>query len=69
MTAEVASNWLACFPISARKHIYDNFFVNGLMTEVVQALVPCLQQIGNDGLDVNAVRSNTERCVLIILFM
>ncbi|GMN56825.1 hypothetical protein TIFTF001_025941 [Ficus carica] len=62
---EVASNWLACFPISARKHIYDNFFVNGLMTEVVQALVPCLQQIGNDGLDVNAVRSNTERYLVI----
>lgn len=65
MGAEVASNWLACFPISARKHVYDVFFVKGLVTEVVQALVPCLQQIGADGLDVSAVRSNTERYVFV----
>lgn len=61
LVAEVTSNWLACFPISARKHVYDAFFANGLMTEVVQALVPCLQPIQIDGLDVQAVRSNTER--------
>ncbi|XP_024025007.1 telomere length regulation protein TEL2 homolog isoform X1 [Morus notabilis] len=64
---EVASNWLACFPISARKHVYDVFFVKGLVTEVVQALVPCLQQIGTDGLDVSAVCSNTERLVILCL--
>lgn len=58
---EVTSNWLACFPISARKHVFDVYFVNGRLTEVVQKLVPCLQLIGNDGLDVQAVRSNTER--------
>ncbi|KAF4395042.1 hypothetical protein G4B88_017912 [Cannabis sativa] len=64
---DVTSNWLACFPISARKHVYDAFFANGLMTEVVQALVPCLQPIGTDGLDVQAVRSNTERLLILCL--
>lgn len=61
MHADVASNWLACFPFSAKKHVYDAFFVNGVATEVVQTLVPFLQQSGNGSLDVNAVHSNTER--------
>ncbi|PON45632.1 hypothetical protein PanWU01x14_257430 [Parasponia andersonii] len=64
---EVASNWLACFPISARRHVYDAFLVNGLMTEVVQTLVPCLQPTGTDGLDVQSVRSNTERLIILCL--
>lgn len=59
--ADLASNWLACFPLSARIHVYDVFFVNGLATEVVQTLVPCLQQNASDGHDVNYVHSNTER--------
>ena len=59
--ADVASNWLACFPFSARNHVYNIFFVNGLATEVVQTLVPCLQQNGNDDADINAVNSNAER--------
>lgn len=59
--ADVASNWLVCFPFSARKHAYDIFFVNGLIAEVVQTLVPCLQQSGSDGIEVNAVLSNAER--------
>ena len=42
-------------------HVYDVFFVNGLVTEVVQTLVPCLQQNASDGHDVNYVHSNTER--------
>ncbi|XP_060670509.1 uncharacterized protein LOC107418195 isoform X2 [Ziziphus jujuba] len=57
---DVASNWLACFPFSARKHVYDVFFVNGLASEVVQTLVPCLQQSGSDDVDVNAINSNAE---------
>ncbi|KAL6182564.1 hypothetical protein ACLB2K_043983 [Fragaria x ananassa] len=64
---DVASNWLACFPFSARKHVYDVFFVNGLVTEVVQVLVPCLQQSGSSDVDVNAVQSNTERLLVLSL--
>ena len=59
--ADLASNWLACFPLSARIHVYDVFFVDGLATEVVQALVPCLRQNATDDHDVNSVHSNTER--------
>lgn len=59
--ADVASNWLACFPFSARNHVFDIFFVNGLAIEVVQTLVPCLQQNGSDDADINAVNSNAER--------
>lgn len=59
--ADVAPNWLPCFPFSAQKHAYDIFFVNGLAAEVVQTLVPCLQQGGTDGIDINAVHSNAER--------
>lgn len=58
---EVASNWLTCFPLSAKKHIYDVFFVNGLSTEVVQVLVPHLQLTSSDVFDVNVVLSNVER--------
>ncbi|KAM5575117.1 hypothetical protein ABKV19_014186 [Rosa sericea] len=63
----VASNWLACFPFSARKHVYDVFFVNGLATEVVQILVPYLQQSRSGDLDVNAVHSNTKRLPVLCL--
>ncbi|KAI9173884.1 hypothetical protein LWI28_008063 [Acer negundo] len=64
---DVASDWLACFPLSARKYVYDIFFVNGPAAEVVQTLIPCLQQDGSDGIDVNAVHSNTERLVVLCL--
>lgn len=59
--ADVASNWLVCLPSSARKYVYDVFFVEGLTAEVVQTLVPCLQQRGGNGTDSNAVHSNAER--------
>ncbi|KAM1739702.1 hypothetical protein ACFX11_015379 [Malus domestica] len=64
---DFASNWLACFPLSARKHVYDVFFVHGLATEVVQTLVPCLQKSGGDDLDVKAIHSNTERLLILCL--
>ncbi|XP_039017198.1 telomere length regulation protein TEL2 homolog [Hibiscus syriacus] len=64
---DVASNWLTCFPFSAKKHIYDVFFVNGLSTEVVQVLVPFLQQSSSYNLDVDAIQSNVERLLLICL--
>ncbi|PRQ38292.1 hypothetical protein RchiOBHm_Chr4g0412201 [Rosa chinensis] len=61
LRADVASNWLACFPFSARKHVYVVFFVNGLATEVVQILVNYLQQSRSGDLDVNVVHSNMKR--------
>ncbi|KAK4568904.1 hypothetical protein RGQ29_004357 [Quercus rubra] len=64
---DLASNWLACFPLSARIHVYDVFFVDGLATEVVQTLVPCLRQNATDDHDVNSVHSNTERLLVLCL--
>ncbi|XP_061359782.1 uncharacterized protein LOC133303831 [Gastrolobium bilobum] len=64
---DVAPNWLACFPFSAQKHVYDVFFVHGFLTEVLQILVPFLQQNGSHGLDVNAVLSNSERLLVLCL--
>ncbi|KAL1301400.1 hypothetical protein HN51_046035 [Arachis hypogaea] len=64
---DVAPNWLGCFPISAQKHAYDVFFSHGLVSEVVQILVPFLQQNGSDGLDVSAVISNSEGLLVLCL--
>jgi len=61
LPADVASNWLACFPFSAQKYVYDVFFVRGFITEVLQILVPSLQQNRSDDLDINVVISNSER--------
>ncbi|KZV58746.1 hypothetical protein F511_18771 [Dorcoceras hygrometricum] len=65
---DVASNWLACFPTSARKQSYDVFFVNGCATETVCELVPCLQQVRSGNLDSNDVCSNAER-LLVLCFL
>ncbi|XP_047153863.1 telomere length regulation protein TEL2 homolog isoform X2 [Vigna umbellata] len=64
---DVASNWLGCFPFSAQKYVYDVFFVRGLVSEVLQILVPFLQLNAVDGLDVNAVLSNSERLLVLCL--
>ncbi|CAK8566232.1 unnamed protein product [Lathyrus sativus] len=64
---DVASNWLACFPFLAQKYVYDVFFVNGFVTEVLQILVPFLQQNRSDDLDINVVISNTERLLVLCL--
>ncbi|CAI9113008.1 OLC1v1013528C1 [Oldenlandia corymbosa var. corymbosa] len=65
---DVASDWLACFPISARKSVYDVFFMKGHLTEVVQTIVPCLQHRGgHTSYDVNAVYSNAERLLVLCL--
>lgn len=58
---DVALNWLPCFPISSRKHVYDVFFVSGRTSEVVQTLVVALQQNGNGKLDNSPICSNAER--------
>ncbi|KAK6148152.1 hypothetical protein DH2020_019064 [Rehmannia glutinosa] len=63
----VASNWLACFPASARKHVYDVFFLNGCAAETVQVVVPCLQLSGSGSHDSIAVCSNAERLVVLCL--
>ncbi|VFQ62091.1 unnamed protein product [Cuscuta campestris] len=65
---DVALDWLACFPTSARVHIYDVFFTNSHLTEVIQALVPCLQGKDIGTHDLNAVCSNVERLLLLCLF-
>ncbi|KAK4436919.1 Telomere length regulation protein TEL2 [Sesamum alatum] len=64
---DVASNWLACFPASARKHVYDVFFLNGCATEIVQVVVPCLQLSGSGGHDSSAVCLNAERLLVLCL--
>ncbi|KAL1567897.1 telomere length regulation protein TEL2 [Salvia divinorum] len=64
---DVASNWLACFPASARKHVYDAFFLDGCATEIVQVVVPCLQPNESGSYDSTAVISNAERLLVICL--
>ncbi|KAL7139542.1 hypothetical protein ABFS83_09G059400 [Erythranthe nasuta] len=64
---DVASNWLACFTASVRKHVYDVFFLNGCASEVVQAVVPCLQSNGSGGHDSSAVCLNAERLLVLCL--
>lgn len=64
----VALNWLTCFPISARKQVYDSFFVEGPPTEIIQALVPALKQTGtNRDADLNSICSNIERLLVLCL--
>ncbi|KAK9673039.1 hypothetical protein RND81_12G142000 [Saponaria officinalis] len=58
---DVASNWLSRLPVEAQKLVYDVFFVKGLSTEVVQAVIPCLDH------NAKAVRSNAERLVVVCL--
>ncbi|XAR50293.1 hypothetical protein NMG60_11004579 [Bertholletia excelsa] len=64
---DVASSWLGCFSFSARKHVYDVFFCNGCAVEVVQTVVPFLQQNASASFDANVVRSNAERLLELLL--
>lgn len=61
---DVAKKWLASFPGKVRKHLYDVFFVCGLPSEVIQALVPCLQRSGSDRDDDKYVCANAERLLV-----
>ncbi|PWA87366.1 embryo defective protein [Artemisia annua] len=63
---DVALNWLTCFPISAKKHLYDVFFLRGIVSEVVQSLVPYLQHHFNGRLEVS-ICSSTERLLALCL--
>ncbi|KAK1359625.1 telomere length regulation protein TEL2-like [Heracleum sosnowskyi] len=64
---DVALNWLPCFPMSSRKHVYDVFFVSGRATEVVQTLVVALRPNGSGKLDNSSICSNAERLVALCL--
>ncbi|GJX70702.1 telomere length regulation protein TEL2 homolog isoform X1 [Tanacetum coccineum] len=63
---DVALNWLTCFPISAKKHLYDVFFLRGIVSDVVQTLVPYLQHHTNGRLEAS-ICSNTERLLALCL--
>ncbi|KAL9225128.1 hypothetical protein vseg_001086 [Gypsophila vaccaria] len=58
---DVASNWLSRLPLAAQTLVYDVFFVKGLFTEVVQAVIPCLDH------NAKVVRLNAERLVIVCL--
>ncbi|KAG7560109.1 Telomere length regulation protein conserved domain [Arabidopsis thaliana x Arabidopsis arenosa] len=64
---DVASDWLSCFPISVQKHLYDVFFLDGPVIEVVQVLVPFLHHVGDGGVDPNSVQTNVERLLILCL--
>ncbi|KAL3649936.1 hypothetical protein CASFOL_006339 [Castilleja foliolosa] len=64
---DVSSSWLSCFTASARKHVYDVFFINGCAAEIVQVLVPCLQLSGSGDHNSVAVCSNAERLLVLCL--
>ncbi|KAM3287033.1 telomere length regulation protein TEL2 [Capsicum chacoense] len=64
---DVAYDWLACLPISARMHVYDVFFLRGQAIKVVQKLVPCLQWRGSTDSDTRSVHSNAERLLVLCL--
>ncbi|EOA23443.1 hypothetical protein CARUB_v10016628mg [Capsella rubella] len=64
---DVASDWLSCFPISVQKHLYDVFFLDGHVIEVVQVLVPFLRHVENGGFDDNSVQTNVERLLILCL--
>ncbi|KFK34152.1 hypothetical protein AALP_AA5G107400 [Arabis alpina] len=65
---DVASDWLSCFPISVQKHLYDLFFLDGPVIEVVQVLVPFLHHVEkNGGVDAISVQTNVERLLILCL--
>ncbi|KAK9080539.1 hypothetical protein SSX86_000297 [Deinandra increscens subsp. villosa] len=66
LLVDVALNWLTCFPISAKRHLYDVFFLRGCLSEVLQTLVPYLQHHSNGRLE-TSICSNTERLLALCL--
>ncbi|KAJ0571205.1 hypothetical protein HanHA300_Chr05g0187661 [Helianthus annuus] len=66
LLVDVALNWLTCFPVSAKKHLYDVFVLRGCVSEVVQTLVPYLQHHLNGRLE-TSICSNTERLLALCL--
>ncbi|RID58894.1 hypothetical protein BRARA_F02155 [Brassica rapa] len=65
---DVASDWLSCFPVSVQKHLYDSFFLDGPVVEVVQVLVPLLHHVDkNAAADASSVQTNVERLLILCL--
>ncbi|CDY37926.1 BnaA06g18910D [Brassica napus] len=65
---DVASDWLSCFPVSVQKHLYDSFFLDGPVVEVVQVLVPLLHHVDkNSSVDASSVQTNVERLLILCL--
>ncbi|CAN6814846.1 hypothetical protein Bca4012_005920 [Brassica carinata] len=65
---DVASDWLSCFPVSVQTHLYDSFFLDGPVVEVVQVLVPFLHHVDkNAAADANSVQTNVERLLILCL--
>ncbi|XP_078172745.1 telomere length regulation TEL2 family protein isoform X2 [Carex rostrata] len=63
---EVAPNWLAQFAKSVRRQIYDSFFLEGPLIEVLEALVPILNQKGNNKDPVlDKIYSSAERLLVL----
>ncbi|KAH0922713.1 hypothetical protein HID58_022731, partial [Brassica napus] len=68
LDTDVASDWLSCFPVSVQKHLYDSFFLDGPVVEVVQVLVPFLHHVDkNSSVDANSVQTNVERLLILCL--
>ncbi|KAF0929395.1 hypothetical protein E2562_021419 [Oryza meyeriana var. granulata] len=67
LLGHVALKWLQQIRASARKEIYDSFFVKGPPTEVIQALVPALSHKGGSKEDHNTICSNIERLLILCL--
>ncbi|KAB8087800.1 hypothetical protein EE612_012221 [Oryza sativa] len=67
LLGHVALKWLRQIRASARKEIYDSFFVKGPPTEVIQALVPALSHKGGSKEDHNIICSNIERLLILCL--
>ncbi|XP_059066178.1 uncharacterized protein LOC131857531 [Cryptomeria japonica] len=69
---EVASNWLACFPLSARVSVFDKFFLYAPASDALQALMLSLphdhSNASHEEIDVHAVSSNAER-ILALCFV
>lgn len=68
---KVATNWLACFPFSARTLVFDKFFLNAPASEALQALMLGLAYdytyAKHEEIDVHAVCSNAERVLILCL--
>ncbi|WZZ00283.1 hypothetical protein YC2023_072611 [Brassica napus] len=68
LDTDVASDWLSCFPVSVQKHLYDSFFLDGPVVEVVQVLVPLLHHVDkNSSVDASSVQTNVERLLILCL--
>ncbi|PKA50062.1 putative protein phosphatase 2C 19 [Apostasia shenzhenica] len=64
----VTSNWLRCFPALVRELVYDPFFLEGPTIEIIQMLVPALNQNGSrNKSELSSICSNIERLLVFCL--